>query len=269
MKNQKHLRSFMSCLGLALLILVLLVPTAGAATVPRQEHHTYQLDFLFFENIAEGELKLDTTDQPNVQRAELIGRTLGLASWLTGERTQRYIATMEALEDGTMCSLLYESQVIKRRFGRWKTTRKQFRFDLESRQVVLEKEKAGQFIRKKAFDIPDGPMPVDILTGFYNLRLGAYGVLQAGARLEIPTVTSEGVSTIVVDVLTLTQRKDLDFFPEEEGLLLQVSLDPEVFETTDGGLYLWLDADGQPSRGIVGNVIGLGDVKGHLREEGS
>ena len=255
--------------GLILLVLFCLLTAAGAATAPQQEHHLYQLDFLIFENIAEGELKLIETEQPDVQRAELIGRTLGLASWLTGERTQRYIATMQAQEDGSMCSLMYESQVIKRRFGRWKTTRKRFRFDPEKREVVLEKEKDGDFIRKKSFEIPDGPLPVDILTGFYNLRAGVYGPLQAGTRLEVPTVTSKGLSTIVVDVLTPAQQEKQGVSSDKEGLLLQVSLDPEVFETTDGGLYLWLDADGKPSRGIVGNVIGLGDVRGHLREEGS
>lgn len=256
-------------ISMVLLVLFCQPPVAGAATAPRLEHHLYQLDFLIFNNIAEGELKLDETRQPNVQRAELIGRTLGLASWLTGERTQRYIATMEVREDGTLCSLLYESQVLKRRFGRWKTTRKRFKFDPEKREVVLEKEKNGDFIRKKAFSIPDGPFPVDILTGFYNLRAGSYGPLLAGARLEVPTVTSKGLSTIVVDVLTPDQQEKQGFSPDKQGVLLQVSLDPEVFETTDGGLYLWLDEDGKPSRGIVGNVIGLGDVKGYLREEGS
>ena len=254
---------------LVLLVLLCLPPVAGAATVPRQEHHIYQLDFLIFENIAEGELKLIETEQSDVQRAELIGRTLGLASWLAGERTQRYIATMQAQGDGTMRSLMYESQVIKRRFGRWKTTRKRFMFDQEKREVVLEKEKNGEFVRKKSFDIPEGSLPVDILTGFYNLRAGAYGPLRTGTRLEIPTVTSKGMSSIAVDVLTPAQQEKQGLSSDKGGLLLQVSLDPEVFETTDGGLFLWLDADGKPSRGLVGNVIGLGDVKGSLREEGS
>ena len=262
---------FRGVLSMCVSLLLALAPVAGAGamSVPQREHHIYQLDFLIFNNIAEGELRLDGTDQPNVKRAELVGRTLGLASWLAGNRIQQYIATMETQSDGAMRSLLYESRVSKRRFGRTKTTRKRFRFDLENRQVVLEKQKNGKFVRKGAFDIPTGPMPVDILTGFYNLRAGVYGILQAGARIEIPTVTSKGLSTIVVNVLTATQRTHQEFFPSKKGMLLQVFLDPEVFETADGGLYLWLDEEGQPSRVIVENVIGLGDVKGHLRKEGA
>ncbi len=49
------------------------------------------------------------------------------------------------------------------------------------------------------------------------------------------------------------------------GTLLRVTVDPEVFNTGDTGLYAFLDANGRPSHGIVENVIGMGDVYGYLR----
>jgi hypothetical protein len=231
-----------------------------------EEHYLYDLDFLFFDNLAEGELRLSATEQPNVLRAELIGRTRGVAAWLTGDRTQRYFSFMERQPDGFLRSLTHESQIFKRRSGHWKTSRKRYRFDYGERKVFQEKAKEGAFCPSKVFDLPDGQYPVDILTGFYNLRSGCYGEIVPGMHLEIPTFSSKGLSTIDIEVLTSEQRHNSSGFPAG-GTLLKVTLDPEVFETTDGGMYLWFDESGQPANGIVENVIGLGNVIGNLREE--
>lgn len=239
---------------------------AAAVGGPLEEHHVYDLDFLFFKKLAEGELKLENTEQPDVLRAELIGRTLGVAAWLTGDRTQRYISFMQKQADGSLRSLSYESQIIKRKFGKWSTKRKRMLFDDSQHMVFLEKAKTGDFVPDKHFELSEGQSPVDILTGFYNLRAGVYGDLQPGRHLEIPTITDDGLTMIEVDVLTSAQRQKKDFFPAG-GKLLQITLDPEVFETTDGGMYIWFDADGQPARGIVEDVIGLGDAKGYMRKE--
>ena len=230
------------------------------------EHHFYQLDFIFWENLAEGELRLAATERPDVLRAELIGRTLGAAAWLTGNRTQRYSSYMERQADGFLRSLTHEKEILKRRFGRLTASRKRYRFDYALRKVVLEKEKSGAFQVVKNFDLPLTQQPVDILTGFYNLRNGCYGAVTPGRHLEIPTFSSKGFSMIDIEVMTPLRRQKLSFFPPG-GILLQVTLDPEIFETTNGGVYVWFNDAGQPARGIVENVIGLGDVRGHLRKE--
>ena len=231
------------------------------------EEHFYSLDFLWFDNLAEGELRLDATEQPHILRAELIGRTQGLATWLTGHRTQRYVAFMEKQPDGSLRSLSYQAQVIKRRFGKRTITGKRFLFNSAGNRIILENYAHGTFQKKKEFLINEGPLPVDALTGFYNLRRGVYGKLVPGARLEIPTVGSRGKSQIKIEVLTWAEAFHRDLFPET-GLLLKVALDPEVFDTRGGGMYIWFDPAGRPARGIVEDVIGLGDVRGHLRREG-
>jgi hypothetical protein len=268
-------KSFVCRFCLSLLILLLAPgqvisqeepPALACGQSLLEEHRFYQLDFIFWENLAEGELRLATTERPDVLRAELIGRTLGVAAWLTGDRTQRYVSYMQRQADGSLRSLIHEKEIVKYRFGRFASSRKRYRFDYALHKVFLEKEKSGAFHVFKEFDLPPNRQPVDILTGFYNLRNGCYGAMTAGRHLEIPTFSSKGFATIKIEVTAPARRRELPFFAPG-GTLLQVTLDAEVFETTDGGMYVWFDDAGRPARGIVENVIGLGDVRAHLRKE--
>lgn len=230
------------------------------------EHQVYAIDFLFFKKLAEGELRLSEGLQPGRYRAELVARTLGVAAWLTGDRTQRYVAEMEADRSGRLRSVSYESAVLKRKGGLWNDRRKRYLFDYPGGKVHLEKGEGGNFSPVASYDLPAQRTPVDILTGFYNLRLGAYGAVVPGARLKIPTFTTRGISDIDVEVLAGPLRSAGAFFPKE-GVLLRVRVDPEVFDTGGSDLYAWFDGAGRPARGIVEGVIGMGDVYGYPREE--
>ena len=228
------------------------------------EDHHYGIDFLVFQNLAEGSLSFAAETTPGHYRAELEARTLGVAAWLTGDRTQRYVTVMEETADGSLRSISYESTVIKRKNGAWTHRGKRYRFDYQAGKVYLDQSDGEKFKPAKEFPLPAGSSPVDILTGFYNLRLGVYGKLAPGARLQIPTFTSKGVSAIDVEVLTDKDRQALTFFPHN-GTLLRVRVDPEIFNTGDAGLYAFFDETGRPSHGIVEDIIGMGDVYGYLQ----
>lgn len=230
------------------------------------ERHEYTLDFLVFQNLAEGHLHMTTSETPGGFRAELEARTLGVASWLSGDRTQRYVSVMEEVEAGRLRPVSHESSVHKRKSGVWQDRQKRYRFDYVAGKVYQERGKDGKFTPGLVFELPEGEAPVDILTAFYNLRAGVYGQLHPGAHLQIPTFTSRGISEITVDVLADKNRPLRPSFPAG-GTLLRVWVDPEIFETGGAALYVWFDAAGRPVHGVVENVIGLGDVHGRLREE--
>ena len=233
---------------------------------PVTEHLAYTLDFLVFKDLAEGELRLTAEPTPGRYRAELVARTLGVASWLSGDRTQRYVAVMEGQSDGSLRSISYEAAIRKRKRGQWTDRQKRYRFDYLNGKVYQERGQDGHFRPGLVFELPVDRTPVDILTAFYNLRAGVYGALAPGARLSIPTFTSRGIAAIEVEVMSGPQRHARSFFPAT-GTLLRVTVDPEVFDTHGSDLYVWFDETGRPARGVVENVIGLGDVYGHLRED--
>jgi hypothetical protein len=71
-----------------------------------------------------------------------------------------------------------------------------------------------------------------------------------------------------VNVLTAEQHAKQKYFPSH-GLLVLAKIDPQIFETDSGNLYFWFNEEGIPERGIVKDVIGLGDVHGYLQKEGT
>lgn len=241
------------------------LPPGGPLPLAAEAYH-YGIDFLVFHDLAEGELRLDAGPVPGRYRAELVGRTLGVASWLSGDRVQRYVAEMEEDGAGGLRSLTYQSSICKLSWGKWDERSKLYRFDDRRGSVSLERIRNGVSAGVRSFTMPPGPRAVDMLTGFYNLRRGFYGPLVSGAKLAIPTFTTRGVSTITVEVLSAPPAGQAAFFPAG-GKLLRVLVDPEVFDTRGAAIYVWFDDAGRPARGIVGNVIGLGDVYGYLHQE--
>jgi hypothetical protein len=171
-------------------------------------------------------------------------------------------------DDGTgrMRSVSHLSSIHKKKDGVWIDRQKRYRFDYQAGKVFQENGDNGIFSPGPVFELPAGNTPVDLLTGFYNLRAGIYGTIAPGKTLRIPTFTSKGVSEIEVEVMEVARRQSLPFFPAN-GTLVQLKIDPEVTDVGDVALYVWFDDAGRPARGVLGNVIGLGDVEGRLLEE--
>jgi hypothetical protein len=231
------------------------------------EDALYFIDFLVFHRVAQAELRFSATDQPGVFRAVLVGRTLGVVSWLSGERTQTYMSLMELSSDGSLRTVEHTARIVKRRWGRWQDRLRHYRYDYEHGKILDEKTREGVPRELMEYDIPEGLHPVDMLTAFYNLRIGVYGSLERGSRLLIPTYTRGEFTKIEVRVLTHEQQAKQNNFPAQ-GLLLQVTIDPEIFDTRSGNLYVWFNDAGVPGRGIVEDLIGAGDVLGYLDREG-
>ena len=230
------------------------------------EDYSYGIDFLFFTRLAEGELRLVDTAERGVLRAELIGRTLGVASWLTGDRTQTYRSLMRMMPDGSVESIEHRAEIRKTRWGKTKDRGKTRRFDYSRGKITEQRLKDGVVSSTREISIPAGKHPVDMLTAFYNLRAGVYGPLQRGARILIPTYSGKGFIDFVVNILTVEEQAKQHYFPAH-GLLIQVVIDPEIFDSKTGSLYVWFDQKGVPARGIVEDMIGLGDVRGYLDKE--
>jgi len=227
------------------------------------EDLNYDIDFLWFDHLAEARLTFKKLEEPDTYEAVLEARTLGVIAWITSDRTQRYVSRMKRMPDGSLRALFYESRIIKGKGKKRKDRTNAYFFDHEKNEVIHRRGKDGVFYKEEV--IPMGSeAPNDVLTAFYNFRLERFGPIVPGASYAIPTYSLDGSPTIRVEVLTDEQRKDYPFFPEG-GTLCRGLPSPEIFDTGGGWVYVWFDDTGRPARGIVENVIGLGDAKGTLR----
>jgi len=229
------------------------------------ENFIYDISFLWFDRLAQGRLSFTSVEQPNSFRAELEGKTLGVAAWLTGDRVQRYVSVMQKGEDGMLHSLIHESHIFKKKKGKKVDQMKRFTFDRSAKTILFQKYRDNTLVTEEVIPWSEEDWPDDFLTAFYNFRIGNFGAVKPGSRYTIPTFTRKGPAEIVVEIYPQGASRPSKFFPKG-GLLAKIVLDPEIFDTGGGAVFAWFDNFGRPGRGIIENVVGMGDVKGVLRQ---
>ena len=228
------------------------------------QEFVYDISFLWFDHLAKGRFTLEAGKEPGTYRAIIEARTLGVAAWLTQDRVQSYVSLMERGPDGRLRSLRYESRIIRRKHGKFIERTKRYTFDYPNHQVHIEKLADGTTLWQKDLPMVGATPPNDLLTSYFNFRDGYFGPIEAGRHYVVPGFERQGEGNIEIDLLTAAERKELGLFPAG-GLVARLKVDPDIFDSKDGGIYVWLDPQLRPAQGIVQNVIGLGDVRGTLR----
>jgi len=220
----------------------------------------YDLGFLWLDKVAVANFKLQESNTPDVYIASLSAKTVGLAAKLTGNRQQRYVSMMQLMPDGSFRSMRHTSQKFKNGIDRTKV----YLFNYDKREVTYQYFKNNKHISEEVIEIEGGGTPGDILTIFFNLVAGAYGPLEVGAHYEVSAFDRDGLGTIQIDFLPSAQRPKKHFFAEEL-LMCKVVVDQEVFDTKDGVIYIGYNEKRRPDRGVVTDIIGMGDVRGVMK----
>lgn len=223
----------------------------------------YDISFLWFDSLAEGSLQLLPGEKSGTFLVVLEARTLGVAAFFTKDRVEKYQTLMEISPLGLLRPLWHSSHTIRgnKKSRREKVSR--YTYDYVSGRVRYQKIKNDHSYADKWFDLEKGKTLFDILSALYNLRLGLYG--KTGQEtLLIPTFHRKGTQDIIVEPLQQVRRKDRKFFA---GDIVQcrILVDPSIFGTKGRDILASFDANMRPQKGIIKNVIGLGDVKGRLR----
>lgn len=227
---------------------------------------SYDIAFLWFDRLAIGEFSFHKTAVPDRYHAVLEARTVGVAAWLTGNRVQRYTSVLQLADDGSLRPLSYHADMYKSRGDTVKTRLKKWEYDYSRRVIVEKVVRNGRPRKPTTYSMGNGPLPYDILGAFYNFRTEKYGPIRGGAAYHVPTFAKGVPSAIDIAVFSDDRRPGESFFPSE-GLVVKVVVDPEVFDTGNGNLYIWFDNNLRPGRVLVKDVVGLGDVRASLRSD--
>jgi len=221
---------------------------------------SYDLGFLWLDQVAIATFKLQKSTQPGIYIGSLTAKTVGIAATMTGNRKQQYVSMMKLMPDGSLRSVRHTSQKEKSGIVRAKV----YQFNYEKGEVTYSYHKNNKLISESVLDISDEDFPSDIITTYYNLVAGVFGRREVGAHYEIPAFSRRGIGNIVIDFIAPTNRPKKSFFPDNL-LICKVVVDQEVFDTKDGVIYIGYDKQMRPARGIVTDILGLGDVRGVMR----
>jgi hypothetical protein len=228
------------------------------------ETFSYDIAFLWFDRLAEGSLRFEEADQDGQYRAVLEAKTLGVAAFFTRDRRERHVSLMELTSNGGLRSLEFESTTSKGRGSSREDRVRRYIFDYENDKVYREQVRTGKKFKRDTYELQNRDFVNDVLTAFFTFRMGYFGAVEPGAHFDIPTFSRKGPASMTVDVLTAEERVGDPRFPAE-GLVCRVHVDKEIFKTGDGRIYLWIDEQARPASGVVEKVLGLGDVRGTLR----
>ncbi|MCK4690360.1 MAG: DUF3108 domain-containing protein [Desulfuromonadales bacterium] len=225
----------------------------------------YDVSFLWFKRLAEGSISLQRAEQPGTYLAVMQARTLGMAAFFTRNRIEKYQTLLEIGPTGLLRPLVHSSHTFKGSGDQQREKRTTYRFDFSARQVHYKKVKNGRVDADELLSLEtDGPV-FDILSAFYNLRIESFGKI-AHRKIVLPTFHRKGVEEIVVAPVEKLSSSEQKFFADTT-LLFKVLVDPSVFKTKGRDLYVGFDEKNRLEKGIIKNVIGLGDVKGVLRHD--
>jgi len=224
------------------------------------EKLSYDISFLWFDHLAEGSIELQNGPKPGTFLVVMQARTLGVAAFFTGNRVEKYQTLLFVGDDGLLHPLWHSSHTLRDRAKGRSEKLTRYDFDYAAGQVHYKKSKNGNDYSQKSYEMDREKPLYDILSALYNLRLGLYGPVGEKTIL-IPTFHRKGTQDIVVEPLNRAKGADDDFFT---GVPVQVRIlvDPEVFGTKGREILAGFDADSKPVRGIIKDVIGLGDVRG-------
>lgn len=226
------------------------------------EQLAYDISFLWFDRLAEGSIELTQGPVDGTFLVTMQARTLGVAAFFTRNRVEKFQTLMRIEGDGLLHPLWHSSHTIRDKQGRRTEKVTKYTFDYSSQRVRYQKIKNGKAYADQWFDMKDDPL-FDILSALYNMRLGFFGSV-GEKRILIPTFHRKGPQDIIVDPLLKKSRKDQRFFAGDP-VQTRILVDPSVFGTKGRDILASFDSLMRPQKGIIKNVIGLGDVRGVLR----
>ncbi|MCW8858475.1 MAG: DUF3108 domain-containing protein [Deltaproteobacteria bacterium] len=227
------------------------------------EQLDYDISFLWFDRLAEGSITLTEGEDPATFLIIMQARTLGLAALFTRDRLEKFQTLMQIGADGLLLPLWHSSHTVRGR-GRSRSEKiTKYSFDYKKAEVRYQKIKNGRPYTDQLFDMEIDKPLFDILSALYNLRLGYFGAV-GEERILIPTFHRKGPQDIIIEPLIKKDRKDKKFFANDP-VQTRILVDPSVFGTKGRDILASFDAAMRPQKGIIKNVIGLGDVRGILR----
>lgn len=220
----------------------------------------YDISFLWFKKAAVGSATFSR--EGDGYKAILQAETKGFVGFVTGHRKHVYISHMKFdPEKKKLRTQLFERFVTIR-----KSEEKTLNWiDYKKRSLECKDYKKGELIVERVDPIPEGVEYEDILSAYYNFRLGVFGPAEEGRKFQVNTIPEKGESVIGVNISSeeeSAQSRKLFGSAYNEALMhIKVRVPKSIFRSKRGEVDVWVNGRIRPVKGIVKDYIGFGDIR--------
>lgn len=224
----------------------------------------YDISFLWFKKAAFGMLTFER--EGDGYKTVLQVETKGFVGFFTAYRKHTYISHISYLPE--------RGKFRARRFERYVTIKEKQEktitdLNYETRTMSWKDYKNGILKEDKSEPMPGEYDYEDVLSAFYNFRMGVFGPIKRGREFSVNTIPEKGMSTIEVKIGSLAESyRSKRLFGDgfrKEMFHIKVTVPKEVFRSKHGEVDIWVDEQIIPIRGVVKDYIGFGDIRGTLK----
>lgn len=223
----------------------------------------YDIGFWIFQRMGTGVATLEKADKPATYMVTLEAHPVGIFAKLV-KRQVIYQTVMEFDKKSNRLRPLCSSQ---KRIKDGKTREKIIKFDYEKGECIFEYRKDAVLEKEKTIPIPSGVTPEDPVTAFHNLCNGVYGEIKEGSTYNVNIMVKEKPSSLTFEVCPPEYKKEFalrEDYEKDFGFIAKINVAPEVVESKRGDIFVCFSNDSIPLGVKVKDVIGFGDLYGHL-----
>jgi hypothetical protein len=224
----------------------------------------FHIGYWLIPHCGEAQTDLVQTDIPNIYRASLQGRTVGIVDALVGRLRYSYVSYSQFVENEDRLRPIF-FQIIRKRAG--KERHRYITFDYKAGGIIFSKIGSDAKSKVRRETLQAAPIYEDYLTLGYNLRHGKYGIPETGKDYQLPLYVTPKKKTIKLYVASTAEaqkqhpdksiRIDKDF-------LLTFQVDRKDLSSGSGEVELWVTPEIMPISGRIKDVAFFGDLWGNL-----
>ena len=226
----------------------------------------FHIGYWFIPHCGEAEASLVKTDSPNIYRASLLGRTIGVIDALVGPVRYSYISYSQFIEKEDRLKPVY-FQIIKKRAD--KERHRYIIFDYKAGEIIFSKTGSDESSKVRREPMQKGKIYEDYLTLGYNLRHGNYGAPERGKDYQLPLYISKKKKSIELHFASTSEvqkkRPGKSIRPDED-YFIEFQVDSEDLSSGTGEVELWVTPEIVPITGTIKDVAFFGDLWGELIE---
>lgn len=253
-----------------------LSPPAASAAVQTQsksildqflgEELFFHIGYWLIPHCGEAEASLVKTGAPDIYRASLQGRTVGIIDALVGRLRYSYVSYSQfADKDDRLRPVFF--QIVRKRAG--KERRRTINFDYKVREIKFSKMKSDGSVKVRREPMQVGKIYEDYLTLGYNLRHGYYGIPEKGKDYRLPLYVSQQKKSITLHFASTAEaqkKRAGKSVLSDKDYLIKFQVDPKDLSSGSGEVELWVTPEIIPITGTIKDVVFFGDLWGDLIE---